>query len=432
MIGKELITIVVPTYNAEQFLRENIESIINQSYRNLEIIYVCDGCTDGTIAILNEYAITDERLIVKVEPINQGAAMSRNIGMAMATGDWIIFLDADDLFDNKMIEEMLSAATEAQADIAGCYLEYFDDVPNENVHINNEMRKQYCKNYPVIETQRELGHIMQVIDYGPCTKLVHKSIYKKDEVFFQSIPNTNDLYYSISVVINSTRIVYVDKVLLHYRSNKNRNTLSTDRNLKKSYILEAFDLIFKYIKDNECLLKSYYNEIMVNIDSYKEYEVYDSFFECLKDTYLCKWEMYKQNIWKKLSCVNRCYYNNLLCGDKKKEKQEIVMWAKVEFVREMSEKGCSIWGVGVMGSNLLKEIADTPIKIQHVFDSEPNKWGKMVEGYLIENFEDIQTDNIIVTTSRYYNEIKKQIGNRAKNVYDLEKQVWLIPEEGDN
>lgn len=430
--NKGLVTIVIPAYNAEQFLKENIESVMDQSYQNLEIIYVCDGCTDRTAEILYEYAAKDARIRVRVETTNQGAAISRNIGMSMAAGDWIIFLDADDLFDREMIEEMLNAAVNEQADIAGCYLEYFDNMPNKNALVYNADRKRYCKDYPVIETKKEMGHIMQVMDYSPCTKLVHKSIFKRKEVFFQSMPNTNDVYYAMSAVLHSNRIVYVDKVLLHYRSNKNRNTLSTRRNKKKSYIFEALDQVFESIKhraNNGCLLKSFYNEVFANLNSYLDYDVYDDLFELLKGTYLDRWGMYRDDIWKKLSCINKSYFQNVLLDNKDRDRQKIIMQAKVEFVKEMSEEGCSIWGAGVMGSALLREIARASIKIRHVFDSDPDKWGKEIEGYLVEKFEENREKNIIVTATKFYEEIKRQIGDKVENVVDLDKQIWVIPGE---
>ena len=92
----DLVTIVIPAYNAEQFLRENVESIINQSYMNLEIIYVCDGCSDQTVEILQEYAKKDNRINIVVQREKHGAAFSRNVGMNKANGDWIIILDNDD------------------------------------------------------------------------------------------------------------------------------------------------------------------------------------------------------------------------------------------------------------------------------------------------------------------------------------------------
>jgi glycosyltransferase involved in cell wall biosynthesis len=431
--SKGLVTIVVPAYNAEQFLRENIESIINQSYENLEIIYVCDGCTDYTAEILYEYAQKDPRIIIKVEKYNHGAAISRNIGMDMATGDWIIFLDADDLFDSHMIEEMLETAVNVQADISSCYWEYFDDIPNVNVPINNEIRKLCCKTYPIIDTSKELYHIMQVVDKGPCTKLVHKSIYKKREVFFQDIPNANDVYYSMSVVINSIRIVYIDKVFLHYRGNKGRYTLSTDRNIRKNYIFEACDKVFKYIenkKDDECLLRSFYNDVFFNLNVYLDSPTYDKIFEALKNVYLDAWKIRSKNISEVLSCMSKVFYKNVVNGNKENDRQKLLMQAKVEFVCEMSKKGCSIWGAGLLGSNLLKEISGTKIEIQHLYDSDQNKWGNKVEGYIVEEPKHIKSDNIIiVTTPKYFDDIKNQISDQTRNIYNLEQQIWLEPWE---
>ena len=106
-MNEDLVTIVIPAYNAEQFIREGIESVLNQSYKNLEIICVCDGCTDSTAEILQEYARKDSRMVVRIETVNHGAAESRNIGMGMANGEWIAFWDADDLCEYNAIEEMV-------------------------------------------------------------------------------------------------------------------------------------------------------------------------------------------------------------------------------------------------------------------------------------------------------------------------------------
>lgn len=430
--NKDLVTIVVPAYNAEQFLIENLESIINQSYRNLEIIYVCDGCTDHTAEILQKYAENDFRIIVQIEKVNQGAAIARNIGMNMAKGNWIIFLDADDLFESHMIEVMLETAISSDADMCCCYLSYFDDVPDKNVKVDNDTRKKYCNTYPVIKTREELGHIIQVVYTTPCTKLIHKSIYKKDEVFFQDIPNANDLYYSITATLNSTKIAYVDQVLLHYRGNKSRHTISTDRDFKKSYVMEAYDKIYEYIQKkgkNADILKSFYNEVLFALRCYSNYVIYDDLIGSFRNKYLEKWNMNEQNITENLSSINRIFYKNVLDSKRKMDTQSMIMQAKVEFVRILSSKGCSVWGVGAFGEKLLKETSNIDIKIQHVFDSAQDMWGKRVHGYLIENFDEVCADNIIITSPQYYNEIKEQIGNRAKRVYNLEQQIYLIPDE---
>lgn len=430
-VNQELVSIVVPAYNAEEFLRENIEAIIKQSYKNLEIIYICDGCTDHTVEILQEYEEKDSRIIVHVETENHGAAISRNIGKDKANGEWIIFLDADDLFQSCMIEDMLEAAKREQADVVCCYWECFDDVPTGDAHIANEMRKLYCDTYPVVNTREELDQIMLLVDNSPCTKLVHKSVYKKEEVFFQNIPNSNDVYYSMVVAINSHKIAYVEKPLWYYRVDRRQCTISTNRDKKKSYILEAFDQVYQYIircKENRALLlRGFYNMMLDNFRYYMDLPVYHPLFNSLRNVYFVKWGMAEGKVSNDLSYMNRIYYQNILEGNENIDREDWYMQAEVECVRELSSKGCSIWGTGAMGRKLLEELAKTNIKIQHVFDSAQELRGKSIYGYTVESFNDVQVGNIIITTPKFYDEITEMIKDQVENIYNLEQEIWMVP-----
>ncbi|MBD5489838.1 MAG: glycosyltransferase family 2 protein [Lachnospiraceae bacterium] len=431
-MDRDLVTIVIPAYNAEQCLCEGIESILNQTYRNLEIICVCDGCTDRTAEILLEYASKDPRMVVQIELENHGAAVSRNIGMNMAHGEWIAFWDADDLYEHNAIEELLRAAVEESADLACCYWEYFDDIPDRNRGIDNWLKKLYCSTYPIINTREELHHIMQLAMTVPCNKLIHKSLYTKDEVFFQDIPNVNDVYFSKVVAMSSYKMVYVDKVFYHYRSNRGRHTLSTERDTKKNYLFVAYHKIYEYIRqkeDNLPLLKSFYNDVITNLNIYLGDPGYDVLFDSLRNVYFEKWGMLGHEIPGKLSCINRAYYKNILDNNKNISLQDIYMQARVEFMRELSYKGCSVWGTGQMGKALLEEISKTDINIQHVFDSAQDKWGRQVCGFVVENFSEVHAEHIVITTPKFYDEIVKSIEERADHIYNLEQQIWLIPEE---
>lgn len=428
-MDRDLVTIIIPTYNMEHFLHDNIKSIINQTYRNLEIIYVCDGCTDHSVEILQQYADLDSRIIVQIESENRGAAMARNIGMERAKGEWLIFSDADDIYESCAIDEMMEAAQNEKADLICGYWEYFNDVPSKESAINNWLKKLYCGTYPVINTKREVCHLMQLVENSPCIKLIHRSLYTRNEVFFPDIPNAEDVYFSRVVALNSYKIVYIDKILYHYRSNKDRLTLTTVGDLKRNYILEALDKVYEYIKcreDSVHLLSSFYNDIFMNLNVYLDSPVYDALVDKLRDIYFDKWKISEHAIMEQLCCVNRVIYKNVLSNNKSINKQDIYMQAKVEFVKVLSHRGCSVWGTGEKGRALLKIISKTDIKIQHVFDSAADKWGKKIYGYLIENFDEVQADHIIITTPGFYDEIVKLIGKRANNVYNLENQIWLI------
>lgn len=111
-----MISIIVPVYNAEKFLCKSIESVINQSYQNIELILVNDGSTDSSEMVCNEYATVDERVKV-ISQINSGPAASRNTGVQHATGDFVFFLDADDFLEKDAIEILVAAYKQYQPDL---------------------------------------------------------------------------------------------------------------------------------------------------------------------------------------------------------------------------------------------------------------------------------------------------------------------------
>lgn len=121
------ISVIVPIYNVEQYLRECIDSIISQTYKNLEIILINDGSTDACPSICNQYAKQDERIAV-IHKKNGGLSDARNAGLDIATGDYIGFVDSDDYVDHDMYEILLSNAVKYQADISCCrYSERYED-----------------------------------------------------------------------------------------------------------------------------------------------------------------------------------------------------------------------------------------------------------------------------------------------------------------
>lgn len=124
------ITIVVPIYNAEKYIRRCVDSIIAQSYKNLEVLLMDDGSTDGTPAILDEYAGRDDR-VKAIHKENTGHANSRNCGLMQATGEFITFMDCDDYMHPDFIEKMYGAICEDDSDIACCSFRYVDEEGKE-------------------------------------------------------------------------------------------------------------------------------------------------------------------------------------------------------------------------------------------------------------------------------------------------------------
>lgn len=115
----QLISVIIPVYNAEKHLRRCIDSIVNQEYRNLEIIIINDGSTDSSLDICKELCARDKRIRI-YNTVNKGVSSARNLGLDNARGDYIGFVDSDDYISREMYRELIGAITEYDADIAEC------------------------------------------------------------------------------------------------------------------------------------------------------------------------------------------------------------------------------------------------------------------------------------------------------------------------
>ena len=125
MDNQPKVSVIIPVYNAEKYLRECLDSVVNQTLREIEIICVDDGSTDASLEILEEYAAKDNRVKV-LRQQNQYAGVARNNGMAAASGEYYMFLDADDFFEPELLEELYTKAAELRADVCLCGADKFD------------------------------------------------------------------------------------------------------------------------------------------------------------------------------------------------------------------------------------------------------------------------------------------------------------------
>lgn len=154
MVIEALISIIIPVYNVEPYLCQCLDSVIGQTYKNLEILIIDDGSTDGSGKICDEYAERDERIKV-FHTENRGLSAARNVGLDKANGKYIVFIDSDDWFELVAIERSVEAASISKVDIV-CFLpirEYKNsskadiiDPRKPIVFSDKEIIKEYCTN----------------------------------------------------------------------------------------------------------------------------------------------------------------------------------------------------------------------------------------------------------------------------------------------
>ena len=219
-----LISIVVPVYNAELFLKESCDSIIAQTYSNLEILFIDDGSTDDSPEILERYAQNDGRIrIIRQE--NRGAGAARNLGLDMAKGEYLSFLDADDFFEPNMIRIAYEKSNLYNADI--CIFRY-DRIDEKNNFIGNlGYTHNLLPDKPCFSAEEIKEDIFNSTNPMVWNKLFRSTFIRDHEIRFMEIYDVNDMYFTYKSLVNANRIVVVSDILLHYRIG--HISLSADR-----------------------------------------------------------------------------------------------------------------------------------------------------------------------------------------------------------
>ena len=136
------VSVIIPVYNTERYLRQCLDSVVNQTLRDIEIICVDDGSTDGSLEILREYQAKDERIkILSQEKSNAGNA--RNLGLSIAEGEYLSFLDSDDFFELTMLEHMFACAKSGNVDIVVCEMKVYYEDTGDAVSVSWHIKKEY-------------------------------------------------------------------------------------------------------------------------------------------------------------------------------------------------------------------------------------------------------------------------------------------------
>ena len=246
--GKEvLVSVIMPIYNAEEFLRETLDTVINQTLRELEIICVDDGSSDNTQDILGEYASADERISI-LKQQNQYAGVARNNGLARATGKYVIFWDADDLFELDALEKMYNRAEEDEADICVCGANQLDSETNEVIKRGVYLITKWIPEETPFSKVEAGDYIFNFAANVPWNKMYLRQFVNDNNLQFQELKQVNDAYFVMMAMYLAKKITYVNQALVTYRINN-------DRSLTGKASDTAFCLYDAYVKTLDTLMK---------------------------------------------------------------------------------------------------------------------------------------------------------------------------------
>ena len=249
---EDLISVIVPVYNREKYLHECIDSIINQTYKNLEIIFVDDGSTDNSLSILKHYERLDKRIIVMTQN-NLGICLSVKNALSLSKGKYILRVDSDDVNSLNRCEKQLKFLVENDYDVVGCYLKSFGN--------GSEVSKRGMErfvNKPIENYYDQNKRIYEGSNIGGGYLFAKSDVLKKFSPFHKNYGLVEDVYLYILLHQNGCKIGILEEELYYYRVHNSNTSLSTNR---KAVVEKYVEVMFRFLFRDKIL--KYENVVVV-------------------------------------------------------------------------------------------------------------------------------------------------------------------------
>ena len=270
---KSKISVIVPCHNVGKFLPKCLESLIGQTFHDIDIVAVENGSSDNTLEVLRKYASEDTRITVLATdiPSQQNA---RNMGIKAASGEYFMFCDADDWFSPDMCEVMYKAITESGANVACCdvKLEYAEDLSEEEKRLRNSV--DYYSISEAGKFRLDNLRIMQT-NVILCNKIMRRDIVEKILPFYPPIKVHEDGLFWYLYAFNANSIFYVNRQLYHYllrpHSIMSNVTMTGTKNPNKMDTIKIANDVMDYVvnrghptkKETELLIRIYEEQALV-------------------------------------------------------------------------------------------------------------------------------------------------------------------------
>ncbi|MDR0483991.1 MAG: glycosyltransferase [Alphaproteobacteria bacterium] len=324
-MNNELISVVIPVYNTAKFLRKCLDSVINQSYKNLEIIIVNDASPDNSLEIINEYIATDNRIKVISNKINVGLSEARNLGINEATGQYITFIDSDDFISLDSIEILYNLLKENNVNVVIPQHILFDLKSKHFYKDNYYKNSHFIYEFSATNLVSKDNLFNNIIDVNVSQfKLYNLKIIKENNIHFPKdlLFEDNIFFYTFLLCDNSSNVLYTNNAIYYYtqnnsdsitRSNKKFkdiikiNKLVKDLFIKHNLFYSEYSNSINYYMCNHILvwgLTGRNNSLNKDIEYFKEasdfikQEIDDNYLKTLKQrhrSYYCKIKKIRNN-----------------------------------------------------------------------------------------------------------------------------------------
>ena len=443
----EKLSVIMPLYNADVYLRESLDSVRHQTFADFELICINDASTDTTEDILNEYQNNDSRIKVLVNKERSGAAYCRNIGIKAAKGEYLSFLDGDDIFDEEMLETAYQTAMKKKADIV---MFDYKHVPSdmidkkESIQHSNGFLEKYCTNtFSVLERQP-----FEIIIWSasPCNKIYKKSFIENNKLEFQNLPSSNDVYFVVMCLLLAQKIIVLNdnRIMLYARDHNQPARISCSRNPMCVYnaMLEVKKGLMERKVFQKCASHFYYmlyQQLMAALQRAGSEEAEKDFCEFLRTTGIkclgirdpqieldTDSYIHSKFVPFMKEGIYADWYRGVNILSIYLDKQSDVL---ITFIAQYKKNGIQIgvWGAGINGKILIQFCNQHGLAVDLIVDADKQKQGKTFEGYCISPPEKAygRVKVMIVTGQFMYQDVQKKVRQHDKDMKLLNISSFL-------
>jgi glycosyltransferase involved in cell wall biosynthesis len=261
MMNEIDVSIIVPIYNVETYLRQCLDSLINQTLKGIELICVNDGSTDNSLAIIQEYAQRDNRVVI-LSKDNGGLSSARNAGMKIAKGKYIGFVDSDDWVDFNMFEKLYNKGILKDADMVMCAVNCVNEMTQEieNTDTYFQLSCFTEKFNDIVFNHRDTKNFLFDISVTAWNKIYRRELIEKYNIIFPEglIFEDNPFFYE--TYFKAENVIIVRESLYYYRMNR-KNSIIKKTNKKFFDVVKIMDIIEETLI-NQCLFEDYKNDFL--------------------------------------------------------------------------------------------------------------------------------------------------------------------------
>ena len=357
---------------------------------------------------------------------NCGAADTRNFGLQLAEGEYVICLDCDDVLQKDYLKLLYEACLEHDADVAMGYIENFtQEIGKYQKSAFRSLHKNRIDTYPILERPAQFADLFQLLTNGPCDKMVRRKNIMENHIQFPDLPCTEDLTYSYKCILSANRVVFVENAQ-YFNRLAIESSITGQWKGKSLFLWVAMDRVWEFmlmhrteiklsrsffwkvIKDSYCKCNNYEENIRNKaITIFKEYYV--------------KWKMEDYYTEQGISVLEKRLIDCLLQSDIENSYIDILCELSSEeikkHIQQVHESGgkIAIWGAGKNGQRFIKSIQKYGLFVDRIIDNDISKQGKLLGSTKICSYEQIESELscIWVTSDGLYENIKEQVSERT-------------------